>query len=343
MHLYARLRAFQFVTRMFTIIELQLVITALSLPVMLVWGLPFSLLTMAGNVLFTPFLFGYLLLSSLIFITQLLAVPNTVLITLLGYLQHVWLRIMAHVDSRVMLELPSPGLGGAALLFVLALGLILLRIKNMRVRCALLFSFLVISCTGLHFFARPSHAHLTFKHGAGTLHAFAINGELSIVDDGIRSRSGLKSFITYTVVPTVRAQCGTTRITVLVFLKPTAASPAIARLLLDSSNTRPHDCTIILPARVNPAKPGPKPTGTETKTEQAAEQLESWAHSSFPNNIRLLTTDSRPFISKNHTLEIKANGILNRTKNYAHALLCVHAHYGQETIMLKPYNKKLTG
>lgn len=336
--LYRRIRAIRFVPRLLTVLELQLTVMALSLPVILAQGMPISLLAVAGNVLFTPFLFGFLLLASLIFITQMFALPNMMLITALDYFRRIWLACMAHVDGRVMLELPSPGLAGAALLFISALCLIMLRIQSIRIRCTLLFSFLIISCTGLYFCARPAHAYLAFKHGAGTLHVCAIDTELSMIDDGIRSHSGLKSFLAYSVIPKVRAQCGTTRISTLVFLKPTSASSEIARLLFAASCTQPDNCTIILPARAHPEKPDSEKTHTRTKTEQAANQLESRARAICPNTVRILDQTSQKYSSKNHTFEVSASGTLQRTKNYAHTLLRVQATCGQKKILIEPLN-----
>lgn len=54
----------------------QLIATVISFPILISWGLPISFMTCIGNFLFSPILSLFLILSSLLFITELLGIPN---------------------------------------------------------------------------------------------------------------------------------------------------------------------------------------------------------------------------------------------------------------------------
>ena len=67
-------------------IMVHLAVTLVSLPILIMWGLPFSLAASIGNIAFTPLLACFLAISSLIFFTELLFIPNAMLISLLSTL-----------------------------------------------------------------------------------------------------------------------------------------------------------------------------------------------------------------------------------------------------------------
>lgn len=73
------------------LIQIQFFLSLISLPILIAWGLPFSSLTMLGNILFAPFLTCFLLSSSLVFFTELLQIPNSICIWLLEQVTRFWL------------------------------------------------------------------------------------------------------------------------------------------------------------------------------------------------------------------------------------------------------------
>jgi Competence protein. len=76
----------------FTII--QLFLTLVSLPVIVAWGLPISILSPIGNLIFSPFLTAFLLISSLLFFTEILYIPNTWLVWALETVTTLWKQIL---------------------------------------------------------------------------------------------------------------------------------------------------------------------------------------------------------------------------------------------------------
>ena len=76
-------------------IELQLFITIISLPLLIAWGLPISLLSLCGNFFFAPFLTAFLILSSFIFCCELLHIPSNWFIYMLEYVTDTWTYLMS--------------------------------------------------------------------------------------------------------------------------------------------------------------------------------------------------------------------------------------------------------
>lgn len=74
-----------------TFVQVQFFLSLLSLPVLIAWGLPFSIMTIIGNLVFAPFLTVFLLCSSLIFFTELLHIPNALFIWMLEKITSFWL------------------------------------------------------------------------------------------------------------------------------------------------------------------------------------------------------------------------------------------------------------
>ena len=57
-------------------IYVQLYLSLMSSPILIYWGLPVSLASPLGNILFNPLLVVFLFFSSLLFFTELLHIPN---------------------------------------------------------------------------------------------------------------------------------------------------------------------------------------------------------------------------------------------------------------------------
>lgn len=88
----------------------QLCITLISWPILIWWGLPVALLSPIGNLIFSPFLTGFLLFSLLVTVTQLFLIPNYFFIKALDGLVSGWLFITAQVPTDWTITLIKPPL-----------------------------------------------------------------------------------------------------------------------------------------------------------------------------------------------------------------------------------------
>ena len=82
--------ATQFFMFLTTYLKAQCIATLIAFPFLVQWGLAFSLFSWVGNLIFMPFLTLFLLLSSLVYFTELLCIPNGLLITMLTLLSNGW-------------------------------------------------------------------------------------------------------------------------------------------------------------------------------------------------------------------------------------------------------------
>ncbi|MBU1008017.1 hypothetical protein KKA53_02990 [Candidatus Dependentiae bacterium] len=71
-------------------VKVQTIVTIASLPILITWGIPISLMSFVGNFIFTPFLAIFLILSSIVFFTELLSIPNGLFIDALSATTSYW-------------------------------------------------------------------------------------------------------------------------------------------------------------------------------------------------------------------------------------------------------------
>lgn len=125
-HLKAKSRYFfkKTLTKGLSFIHLQLVMTSLSWPFLSAWGLPLSKATLLGNALFAPFLTLFLLLSTCIFISELIGFPSLVFTIPLEYLTSTWTSLLMRGNRSWLFSLAqSPT--WVYLLFIGSIGLLM--------------------------------------------------------------------------------------------------------------------------------------------------------------------------------------------------------------------------
>lgn len=203
-------------------VELQLFLTACSLPLLIFWGLPLSLATVIGNSVFTPILACFLLISSLLFITQLCGVPNYILIWLLDKLTAVWLWLLGLGSEQWLMYYAKPAW---PFLFVAPLGaLIMLYHKNRlrkSLRIGLLVSLLCITQMICNAF-KPNQSIFTIPCGSHHLRAIHERNTTLVIDqNGALGRiKSIDSWIQFTLTPTIIKKTGKPTIDHLVLTAP---------------------------------------------------------------------------------------------------------------------------
>lgn len=89
-------------------IRLQLALSMIALPILLSWGLGISALTIISNIIFTPVLALFLLVSTTIFIGVLLGFECSVLKQLLNLLTRSWDWVLCHAGSATVITVACP-------------------------------------------------------------------------------------------------------------------------------------------------------------------------------------------------------------------------------------------
>jgi hypothetical protein len=89
-------------------LQTQLIVTIAAVPILVNWGLSISLMTFVGNLLFSPILTIFLMLSSLVFFTQLLHIPNHLLLVILDWFTRTWANVLDLGSQRWLIEFCRP-------------------------------------------------------------------------------------------------------------------------------------------------------------------------------------------------------------------------------------------
>jgi hypothetical protein len=201
---------------------LQLFLSLVSLPIMLAWGLPISLLSPLGNLLFGPVITLFLCISSLIFFSEILHIPNAWLITCLEQLTSWWLTIM-HADNASWLV----GFIKPSTIIMLAIPIITVFIVHRAqavstsASISLLTAMLVCVTLYLKSSALQQPTTITVPCNKGALTVLACNNQVVVIDPGyMGQRTCAASWAQYTLMPTIIQATGATTIDHLIVLQP---------------------------------------------------------------------------------------------------------------------------
>ncbi len=220
----------RWIERCISVLDLQLALTAISLPFIIGWGLPISVIAVIGNVIFGPFLTIFLLLASLIFVTQLLHVPNGLLIILLEWCNAAWTKILSFTSSAFLVSVPTAPSWCLAGIFIISC-LILCCNINRRKRLFLYTTLLISTLLILKLYTLRNDKILHIKQGSKSLTIIKASDTIICIDPGIRATRNFKSWFFYTVLPEMRKQLGTTEITTYIALRPNRSTQELCRLL----------------------------------------------------------------------------------------------------------------
>src|SRR3989339_1295099 len=88
-------------------IELQLLISIVVLPVLIAWGLPVSIMSILGNLIFTQLLTAFIFVSTLLFTTDLLGIPNYFIAQALELITNIWHYILSFGSAHWLVGFPE--------------------------------------------------------------------------------------------------------------------------------------------------------------------------------------------------------------------------------------------
>ena len=99
----------RFRTYFLTYTQTQLIITLFSLPLLIHWGLGISWMTIVSNLIFSPVLTGFIIVSSLLFFTELLGIPNYPFVWCLDQLVWFWDSCLHLGSKNWLIHCAHPG------------------------------------------------------------------------------------------------------------------------------------------------------------------------------------------------------------------------------------------
>lgn len=314
-------------------LQLQLFITTISVPLLIWWGLPLSLLTVVGNLLFNPVLALFLFLASLIFFTELLHLPNGLLCSALEYVSQTWLSLIT-VDTHPWLM----GLAQVswwtpiALLFVTFGILHYKKITMIIHKTALFLGVLIVFCLYITFMTRiqaPRYQELARNHGHVTL--LCADNRLALIDPGvIGQRINCTSWIEYTLAPHLQRTTGKTNIEYVIALQPNALTFQALTTLMQKVKI---DTLYCVTWEGNPS----------WRWFSAWEILQKTARDKNTTIIELSNLPHTITLAPNYTLTLLSCATLLKRENLSLPVYCVKGGEGTEVFTIYPYTyeKKL--
>ena len=203
-------------------ITLQLFVSLMSLPLLVAWGLPLSMLSPFGNSLFNPLLTLFLLLSTLIFISELVYLPNQWLCWLLEKTNSLFVATSSYADSSWLVgirQLPLP------ILFtfpMIGLWIIITpRLRTQGARACALAGTLIIIFAGAYV-TNSSYLDECASHYKNKPVAIAYAGHTVAVFDygALNATSRCRTWWDYSLMSQITKKTGKTTIDYLVCLNP---------------------------------------------------------------------------------------------------------------------------
>jgi hypothetical protein len=212
----------QWYTSLLKSVQLQLFISFISLPFLIGWGLPISLVMPISTLMFSPFLTCFLLVSSLIFFLELFYIPNALFIWCLEQITTIWLACLNLEQRAWLIGFQKPSIIVLLCIPFIALALVhSKKIITMKTRTGLLALLLITTCAALKLFPYAQHNHIIhIACNKGDITLAHHTNIVTMIDPGyMSSRPNYESFILYTLVPEIVQKTGTMQIDHLVIGK----------------------------------------------------------------------------------------------------------------------------
>jgi hypothetical protein len=210
----------------------QLALTLISIPILASWGLGCSVMTFVGNLVFTPILIIFLMLSSLLLFSQLLGIPNSWIAWMLDHLTAWWHVLLCKGSTSWMLSWAKPP---TWLLVAIPIATILLlrwRVINTIIRrIAALSTLGLVICIGMLWYTNIVSDRNLAQQFAPNLYVIKLVGQPSVimVDEGYFTRKkSFEKLIAYELRPWLTKQFGMVRIKELRLRKPSNGSLSAA-------------------------------------------------------------------------------------------------------------------
>lgn len=200
----------------------QLFVTLISLAILISWGMPFSLLTFLGNLIFNQVLMIFLLLSSLVFFGEILRLPTSWPAYLLERLTEWWLWIMDKAGNEWLMALPMPPWYVIGIITLCTLALCHARFIRSHVEGVMAFTILfIIVFLGLRFFYTPRTQLYQAACNNKTVPILSAQGKIIVIDPGvIGSRISARSWCEYTLCPLLAQKMGANIIDHFILMQP---------------------------------------------------------------------------------------------------------------------------
>ncbi|MCK4264971.1 hypothetical protein KAW80_01280 [Candidatus Babeliales bacterium] len=205
-------------------LEAQLLITLISLPILVNWGIPISTATFIGNLLFIPFITIFLIISSLLFVTELLNIPNEYIALLLNHITNIF-EVFLNLGKKEWLTCFTTNNNFLLVLIPIVTVLIIKQIREKELRIFYLSFFLIITTSYFYFNAPKLNEKNYIPFSKEKLLLENKHEQLSLIDLGhFNTKGSPESYINFDLKPYLIKNFGILSIDNLVLMKPSVRS-----------------------------------------------------------------------------------------------------------------------
>lgn len=200
--------------------HINMMLSIVSLPFLCAWGLPISLLSIVGNLVFGPFLALFLLISSCLFFTHLLGFSAGYVGTLLNGLCYLWLKLLAWGSPNFLVALSDTMMSLTVLCAVIAIVTLHHKqwgkpLQHISILCGLV----LVIVLGSVWYQNSFLTHALYNKKKRIL--ITKTESLLTVEDqgGLTERRSPTSFVQFSLIPTLCKKTGSLTIDKLVLHK----------------------------------------------------------------------------------------------------------------------------
>ncbi|NBP01705.1 MAG: hypothetical protein EBU90_16525 [Proteobacteria bacterium] len=202
-------------------IQVQLFLSTVSLPILVAWGLPISIMTGVGNFIFNPFLALFLLCSSFIFFTELLYIPNDWLIKALEKITEFWAYCLSFGNKGWLIGFDKSSL--ALVIFATLCAFLTLQHKRLGqlYPSIITLSLILFSTTGYLALNRPCNFEGTITCGKKEISILSFDNKVILKDYGAFAKKlSPESWVQFNLIPEIIQKTGKTKIDCIIVENP---------------------------------------------------------------------------------------------------------------------------
>lgn len=201
-------------------IYIQLFLSIISLPFLISWGLPISVLSLISTPLCTPVLILFLFLSSLVFFCELLFIPNEYPIFLLEKITDFWTFLFNKFQGIPLFGCKSPPLYILLLCPIFAFYITQKKTISLIKKTGILTLFLTLFLSVLFVTSLQIKELIPIPCNKKTIYIISAKNETILIDPGvIGSKASAGSWLSFELVPFLIKELGTVTIDHCILLR----------------------------------------------------------------------------------------------------------------------------
>lgn len=219
-------------------LELQLLISIVILPILIAWGLPISIMSIVGNLIFAQFLTAFIFVSALLFTTDLLGIPNSFIATILEWITQIWHYVLSFGSAHWLVGFSEWIFPISCVCAIIACTLYHFKSYSQNYRIA----WLIVLCFAtpiIHTIFQRRSIHTVVMQGSQKMHLIKLHGKMYAFDCGaLGARPCSQSWIEYTLAPAMVKIMGATHIDTLILCKSNSRTPDATAALMQHIPTK---------------------------------------------------------------------------------------------------------